>query len=280
MNATLLDSSPTVRLELESRPECVTLVRSMLAGIGEYLELEPELLDDLRTAISEACNNVVLHAYGGEPGPLIVSLQITGDGFEVVVRDCGGGIQRVAAAEDRMGVGLAVISALADRAEFESHPSGGTAVRMSFSRSDLQVLEPGVRAGPSTLSAPELSADIVGTVAPVRLGAKVMGRLTRAVAASSHFSIDRFSDLYPVTKAIGELADARGAGPALTFGIVGRPRTIELTVGPFASDTVKALTEADEGDPLVNLVDGLEARPVSDGELMIATVVDRRSKDG
>jgi anti-sigma regulatory factor (Ser/Thr protein kinase) len=272
----VLDSFPTVRLELQSRPESVTLVRSMLAGLGEFLELEPELLDDLRTAISEACNNVVLHAYEGKPGPLIVSLEISPDGFEVVVRDCGAGIQRVAAADDRMGVGLAVISALADRAEFETHPDGGTAVRMSFARGGVQLPDPDTH--PTSLFAPEpdLSGDIVATVCPVGLGAEVLGRLTRAVAAGAHFSIDRFSDLYPITDEIAQVAQRSAAGPALTFAIVSRPRQIELTVGPFSPRPSAGPEAADHVDALPKLVDELAFRSSGEDELLAATIVDRR----
>ena len=55
----------TVRLRLESRPQTLTIVRGMLGGVAELLSIDPELLDDLKTSVSEACNNVVLHAYGG-----------------------------------------------------------------------------------------------------------------------------------------------------------------------------------------------------------------------
>jgi anti-sigma regulatory factor (Ser/Thr protein kinase) len=279
MNAILLDSLPTVRLELQSRPECVTLVRSMLAGLGEFLELEPELLDDLRTAISEAANNVVLHAYEGEPGPLIVSLEITRDGFEVVVRDRGGGIKRVAAAEDRMGVGLAVISALADRAEFESHPDGGTAVRMSFTRNDLKLAVPEDWTRGLVLAPPEVDGDIVATIAPVDLLGEVLGRLTRAVAAGAHFSLDRFSDLYPVTDAIAAQARQSPAESSISFGIVGRPRRIELTVGPFTAGALDALT-SNGGSPLQRLVDELDVVPTGSHELLSVTIVDKRPPAG
>jgi anti-sigma regulatory factor (Ser/Thr protein kinase) len=121
-----------VRLELDSRPESVTLVRGMLVGIGEELALEAELLDDLKTAVSEACNNVVMHAYGDAVGPMTVDFELEGGQIEVSVRDHGGGIRGVSASHDRMGVGLAVISALADRSEFVNLPEGGTEVRMSF----------------------------------------------------------------------------------------------------------------------------------------------------
>jgi Histidine kinase-like ATPase domain len=84
------------------------------------------------TAVSETSNNVVVHAYGGTPGPLSVSVATGPDGLDVVIQDRGEGIQQVIASADRTGLGLGVITALADRAEFASRPGGGTDVRMSF----------------------------------------------------------------------------------------------------------------------------------------------------
>jgi len=137
MKPSVIDEPARVRLELESRPESVTLVRSLLSAFAEALELGGELLDDLKTAVSEACNNVVLHAYGdGQVGPMTVSIEWTGSGLDVLVQDRGDGIRQIASSDDRMGVGLAVISALADRAGFESRHGGGTEVRMSFDRGD------------------------------------------------------------------------------------------------------------------------------------------------
>ena len=75
----LNEASPAVRLELDSRPETLTLVRGVLAGVAELIGLDPELLDDLKTAVSEACNNVVMHAYGGETGPLEVRMSFAGE---------------------------------------------------------------------------------------------------------------------------------------------------------------------------------------------------------
>ena len=79
----------TVRLRLESRPQTLTIVRGMLGGVAEPLAIDPELLDDLKTSVSEACNNVVLHAYGGEAGPMEVGLFVAEDRFSVTVSDRG-----------------------------------------------------------------------------------------------------------------------------------------------------------------------------------------------
>ena len=121
-----------LRLELPSTPECGTLVRALLMGVGNALAWDGELVDDLKTAVTEACNNVVLHAYGGEVGKLTLRLDVEGDWIEVVVCDEGEGLHGVAAGDDHLHVGLPVISSLAERAEFLSPPDGGTEVRMFF----------------------------------------------------------------------------------------------------------------------------------------------------
>ncbi len=60
------------RLTLPATAENVIVVRQAVAGLGEALGLSGPRIDDLKTVVSEACNNVVLHAYEGEPGPLEV----------------------------------------------------------------------------------------------------------------------------------------------------------------------------------------------------------------
>jgi serine/threonine-protein kinase RsbW len=65
-------AASSVRILLVSIPENLTLVRGMLGGLGDSLGMDPELLDDVKTAVSEASNNVVMHAYGGEAGPRVL----------------------------------------------------------------------------------------------------------------------------------------------------------------------------------------------------------------
>jgi serine/threonine-protein kinase RsbW len=123
-----------IRLELESVAESVTLIRSVVGTIGRSLGFEHRLLDDLRTAISEAANNVVLHAYGHRTGPLLFSMAVRDDQVEAVVRDRGCSMRRVSLDNRGLGMGVVVISALADHAEFQSDEGTGTEVRMTFKR--------------------------------------------------------------------------------------------------------------------------------------------------
>jgi serine/threonine-protein kinase RsbW len=277
------EDSARVRLELTSRPESVTLVRSALAGLAEVMDFEPELLDDLKTAVSEACNNVVMHAYAGDVGPLAVTIATTPKGLDVLVEDQGGGIQHVSASEDRMGVGLAVISALADRAEFQSPHDGGTEVRMSFDRggSGMQTLYgPGVAAGDGQAVA--LSGDVIVWLAPVSLLPTVLGRLCRAVAASSHFSLQRFADLYTVSDAIAGYADRATAGSPIGFSIAATPRRLELTGGPFLEDGGAGPLAADaqaRRTALAGLVDELSFEAVDGYELLHLLFVEHRDGD-
>jgi serine/threonine-protein kinase RsbW len=107
-------------------------VRRVLVAFADAVAVDGELLGDIETAVSEACNNVVLHAYDAPPGPMIVSLEATQTTIEARVEDCGGGFRSASPTGHLTGIGLAVISALADQAEFRSIDGSGTHVRMRF----------------------------------------------------------------------------------------------------------------------------------------------------
>ena len=252
----------------------------MLAGLGELLAFDAALLDDLKTAVSEACNNVVLHAYGGEPGPLVLDLKITREGIEVMVRDEGSGIRQPASSDDRMGVGLAVISALADRAEFVSTSEGGTEVRMSFTgrRAATKLLD---RQAGETLEDPvlRLSGDVVATLSPVTLLTAVLGRVARALAAGAHFSLDSFSDLYLVTDLVAAHAETAACSARIGFAIVAAYMRLELTVGPLQAGSCAHL-DADASLqrqvlPLVRLADEITVQRGDHAEMLLVVLIDR-----
>ncbi|MGH2883279.1 MAG: ATP-binding protein, partial [Solirubrobacteraceae bacterium] len=176
----LNENAPAVRLELDSRPETLTLVRGVLAGVAELIGLDPELLDDLKTAVSEACNNVVMHAYDGETGPLVVRMYIEPEAIEVVVLDHGCGLPPLAPADETIrGVGLSVIRALAEQADFRSPPDGGTEVRMAFAgqRDGKPLFHLPSQPEPDDAEASWLSGDAVVSLSPISLLAGVLGRV-------------------------------------------------------------------------------------------------------
>jgi anti-sigma regulatory factor (Ser/Thr protein kinase) len=146
----LTEKDVRLRIELVSVPSSVGLVRSMIRTLARAADLDAQLVDDMRSAISEACNNVVLHAYPSTPGPLIFSLAVRGESIEAVVRDQGTGIRPEAGRNRGLGMGVALINSLADRSEFESTELG-TEVRMRFKRTagapeSVSAISPGTRA--------------------------------------------------------------------------------------------------------------------------------------
>jgi serine/threonine-protein kinase RsbW len=269
----------TVNLALESRPESLTLVRSVLTGVADLLGFDAELLHNLKAVVSEACNNVVLHAYGGKPGPLAVALEIGPDEVEAVVRDWGGGIRYLTPSEDRMHVGLAVISALADRAQFVRAPDGGTEVRMAFTaRSAVRMLEPAADTDSVEHAPVELSGDAVATLAPVGLVKGVLGRVASALAAHAHFSLDRFSDVYLVADVIAAHAERAASGDRLSVALAAENRRLELAVGPFRPGSGAALgPESGSGrfaSALSLLAVELAVEPVEEAEIWRMVVLD------
>jgi serine/threonine-protein kinase RsbW len=128
-------TSPDVRLTLSARPENVAVIRHVLGAFAEALRLPPEQVEDMRLAVTEACTNVVRHAYhrDSEPGPIDVIIRPDDDRLHLIVSDRGEGIGPSPDA-DGPGLGLPLIAALADSVEIQPGPSRGSRLSMSFTR--------------------------------------------------------------------------------------------------------------------------------------------------
>jgi serine/threonine-protein kinase RsbW len=129
-----MNEDPEVLLTMPARPEGVGVVRQALAGMADALDFEASVLADMKMAVTEACTNVVVHAYDADAGVLEVEMRAAEDGLTIVVRDHGSGIQpRPARAEPpALGLGLPLIAALSDAFELRGSAGRGTEVRMTF----------------------------------------------------------------------------------------------------------------------------------------------------
>lgn len=245
-----MSNRANVYLALRNEAVNVSLVRETLSGVAEALALDRRLLDDIKTAVSEACNNVVLHAYEGGPGLIAVEIFIHDASIEVVVRDTGVGIRPRPVDENRApGVGLAVIHALSDRVEFVG--GDGTSVRMSFGVA-LDGAKRSAAPSPAGAGRADLPpGDVVVSVSPAELAPAVFSRLAGALSARARFSIDRLSDAQLVTDALA------GTSDPVTLALSCGERRLDLRLGPL---------DLGRGERVLNdsSVDGLIAKLVDE----------------
>src|SRR4051794_40683903 len=130
-----LPSDCDIRLTMPARAENVALVRHVIGALAEALRLPATMVEDVKLAVTEACTNVVRHAYSGSDGPLDVRIEPTEASLTVVVTDHGRGI-RPDPTSGGAGLGLPLIAALANQLEIEEGPQHGSRVRMSFMSGD------------------------------------------------------------------------------------------------------------------------------------------------
>jgi anti-sigma regulatory factor (Ser/Thr protein kinase) len=275
-----------LNLRLNSRPDTAGLVRAVIGALAAPFALRTELVNDLKTVVSEACNNAVDHAYRGESGTIAVRLDVQLEEIEMTVRDWGGGFQQVAPAGDHLRVGLPLINALADRAEFLTAPGSGTEVRMGFDlRHDPRRTDMLVRVEDSEdLEAwmpwrRGLTGDVVVTLLPVELLANVLGPLASALAARSRFSLERFSDVYIVTRAVAKHVRAAANSSRVSFSLTARDQRLELTIGPLKTGSGERLQaigrSSDEHDAsVVELADELGFETLDHSELLRVVLID------
>jgi anti-sigma regulatory factor (Ser/Thr protein kinase) len=242
--------APNVCLALSNQPENVLLVRETLSGVAETVGVDGVDLNDIRTAVTEACNNVVLHAYEGGEGPLYVELYLGAESVEVVVRDHGTGIRPHIRDEEEaaLGIGLSIIQALAPRVEFKDVEGGGTEVRMEFSTPRTASVQPLASDAfePPSVSAEELARTSGVALAPSALAVKVLPRVICVLAARARFTTDRISDAELLADAIVSRGFQSSAREHLTVSVSVGTRELELRLGPLSGGGAGRLV-ANEG---------------------------------
>jgi len=127
-----MTNTPDLQLLLPARAENVAVVRHAFGGLGEAMELADQTISDIKLAVTEACTNVVVHAYpDGEGSMAIDATMDDGERLRIVVRDEGQGIVPRPDSPG-LGLGLPLIATLAESLELGKGPDDATEVRMTF----------------------------------------------------------------------------------------------------------------------------------------------------
>ena len=130
-----------VTLEFPSRSANEGFARTAAACFAAQLDPTLEEVNDIKTAVSEAVTNAIVHAYPDTLGKVSVRLRIKeGHVLEIVVKDWGVGIADVDQArtplfttgsEERSGMGFTIMESFMDTLKVRSTPGKGTTVTMA-----------------------------------------------------------------------------------------------------------------------------------------------------
>jgi len=253
-------------ITIPAKPENVAVVRHAVAGLAEQLGMREPSIGDLKTVVTEASMNVVVHAYGGEaPGPLQIEASAEGDGLTVTVRDFGRGIRPNAGDERQsLRIGLTLIAALSSSFSISGGLGKGTEVSMHLlfdpdaTDGDVADADAGVAPSPE-----EADLRIEGT----RIVAPVLERVIGALAARHPIGIDRLNDVLLLADAVSDGAPRAFDAAPYRFAVGDGDGGIDLRVGPLPEGASERLRESlslpEVGGSLETLADQVS---VEDGE--------------
>lgn len=264
-------------MSLPARAENVAVVRHAVAGLAERLGMDEPSLADLKTVVTEACMNVVVHAYAGsEVGPLEVEAQSELDGLTVVIRDHGGGIRpRPDVERPSLRIGLTLIAALSSSFEIRGGADRGTEIRMHL---PLQARQD-VAAPASTFAVAAGDATRI-RVGPPEIVGPVLSRALSALVARQDVGVDRLSDTMLLSDAISARAPEGFTDGHVALSIAELPDRIQVKVGPMTDGGAERLRQSfdlpEVGGSLAALTEELRIEHGEEGEFLVVVISSAR----
>lgn len=129
-----------IKLEFPSRSSNEAFARTAAMAFAAQLDPTMEELEDIKTAVSEAVTNCIVHAYPDELGRIGLRMRILPENvLEITVRDWGRGIENISQAmtplyttggDERSGMGFTIMDSFMDKLRVRSVPGKGTSVTM------------------------------------------------------------------------------------------------------------------------------------------------------
>jgi serine/threonine-protein kinase RsbW len=268
------DRPKGLQMVLPAKSENVAVIRHALAGLAEEIGMDEPGLADLKTVVTEACMNVVVHAYpAAEPGLLEVEAEPELDGLTVVVRDYGLGIRpRPDVERPSLRIGLTLIAALSSSFEIKGGVDRGTEIRMHLPLTAREEGSEPERAAAAP-APPEATQIRVG---PAELLPPVLGRALGALAARREVTVDRLADAMLLSDAISATAPDGFPDGHVSFSIVDRSEGVELRVGPMEDGGAERLRSSldlpELSGSLATLADEVRVEKEDEGEFFVVGI--------
>ncbi|MBO8170624.1 MAG: anti-sigma F factor [Bacillaceae bacterium] len=130
-----------MELSFSARSENEAFARVAVASFISHLDLTVEEMEEIKTVVSEAVTNAIIHGYEQDPEQMVyVSTRIEGEQIEIVVEDKGVGIENLDEARqplfttkpelERSGMGFTIMENFMDSVEVTTGTGQGTRIRM------------------------------------------------------------------------------------------------------------------------------------------------------
>lgn len=129
-----------MKIEFDSKSQNEAFARVVVAAFASQLDPTIEEITDIKTAVSEAVTNAIIHGYENNIGMVTVTCRINGNDLEIIIEDQGHGIDNVEQAREplftskpqleRSGMGFTVMETFMDEIEVYSELEKGTTIRM------------------------------------------------------------------------------------------------------------------------------------------------------
>ncbi len=131
----------SMKLNIEAKSQNESFARSVIASFFVQINPTLEQIEDLKTAVSEAVTNCIVHAYGGsQSGAIDISCDLSENNIEIRITDYGKGIEDIGKAMqpffttgtegERSGMGFTVMQAFCDKVNVTSQ-NGQTTVTLT-----------------------------------------------------------------------------------------------------------------------------------------------------
>ena len=127
-----------IKLEFPSKSSNEAMARSVAGVFASQMDPTMEELGDIKTAVSEAVTNCIVHAYPDCIGKILMRCRILEENrLEIVIRDWGRGMEDVEKARtplfttggsERSGMGFTIMESFMDKLTVRSRPGEGTTV--------------------------------------------------------------------------------------------------------------------------------------------------------
>ena len=235
--------------------------------------MEASAIADLKTVVTEACTNVVIHAYDSDAdGPMEVDAWPDSESLVVAVRDYGHGIRPLADVERQsLRLGLPLIAALTESFQVRGAVDQGTEVQMRIPFSSNGAAPEATAIGePESLEVTRIDIGVGAALAPV------LARVISMFAVRADFSLDKLSDAVLLSDAISAGGPGGFPNGTVRIAVSEHDGAFDVRVGPLERSGGARLVEGMRipslGASLETLADEVRIEETEDGEVLVVRI--------